>query len=64
MIHIRVVYRNTFGACGLHTWVHESEINKVLASRDIPTNAEVWLDRGDRFDRYSGYENYNFELTA
>jgi hypothetical protein len=57
MIHIRVVYKNFFGLCGWHTWLLESEINEKLASKQIPRDAAVWIDRKTQFDRYLGYEH-------
>lgn len=56
MIHIRVVYRNLWGPCGLHTWVRESEINVLLESKEIPRDAVVWIDKGDYYERYTGYQ--------
>jgi hypothetical protein len=64
MIHIRVVYKNLFGPCGWTTWLHEVNINESLASKNIPQRAWVWIEKGNRFDRYLGYQEYKFELTA
>jgi hypothetical protein len=57
MIHIRVIYKNFFGTCAWTTWVKEDEINDKLASKDIPKDAKVWIDRGTQYDRYLGYEH-------
>jgi hypothetical protein len=64
MIHIRVVYQ-TFGLqCGYTKWIREAELNKWLAFRQIPYDAWIWIDKGDRYDRYLGYENQQIHLTA
>lgn len=63
MIHIRVIAYNSFGPCGWSFWAKETDLNKELSVRGVPYNAMVWLDRGNQYDRYLGYENYNM-LTA
>lgn len=58
------VYKSFDLLCGWTAWVRESELNEWLAERKLPYNSWVWIDKGNRFDRYLGYESYKVNLTA